>query len=591
MVGSWRSILALVVFFLTNIVGVFPFKISIPVSTPVLDAFVTKAAVFLRVCLPTESCCKDHPRILTNGCREGERRPVVIWRRITIGFQTAPLVAVLLLLATGVLHGKEIREGITGTSGIEPLDIMALFISLAYLAISLDTTGLFRFLAFWVVRKGGSSGRRLYLYLYTFFFVAGILVGNDPVVLFGTPFLAYFARASGIIPPTAWVFAQFMVANTAAAVLPSANLTNLVLTGAFSLSYITYAAHAILPTLATGVALYPLLAFVLFRSTKYVPRRIDVVQLQHPHVDATGTHAPDALTDKSGAIFGSVLLGVTLVVLVGTSPLKIPVWMVTVPPALIMLGRDIWHDRHLWKKTQHANEPLPSDMNDSIPMQVMPTSKSNKTDAAVDTQPVQEQIEETRSQHTLDSLYQKITKDTFPTLFTIAPRLPASLVLFAFCMFILVQALTTQGWVEVFAGWWAWWIRVCSNVGTGFATVGAIYGMLVISTFLCNICGTNIGTTILLARVLQSWLSSSNTTVDNKVRLGAIYALALGSNFGAYTFSFSASLAGLLWRDILRQKGIAVSQRQFAWFNLPAIALAVVVSGAVLVAEVYVVAH
>lgn len=48
----------------------------------------------------------------------------------------------------------------------------------AYLAISLDTTGLFRFLAFWVVRKGGSSGRRLYLYLYAFFFVAGILVGN-----------------------------------------------------------------------------------------------------------------------------------------------------------------------------------------------------------------------------------------------------------------------------------------------------------------------------------------------------------------------------------------------------------------------------
>lgn len=91
---------------------------------------MTKAAVFLRVCLPTESCCKDHPRILTNGCREGKRRPVVIWRKITIGFQTAPLVAVLLLLATGVLHGKEIREGITGTSGIEPLDIMALFISL-----------------------------------------------------------------------------------------------------------------------------------------------------------------------------------------------------------------------------------------------------------------------------------------------------------------------------------------------------------------------------------------------------------------------------------------------------------------------------
>ena len=36
----------------------------------------------------------------------------------------------MLLLATGVLHGREVRDGIAGTSGVEPLDIMALFISL-----------------------------------------------------------------------------------------------------------------------------------------------------------------------------------------------------------------------------------------------------------------------------------------------------------------------------------------------------------------------------------------------------------------------------------------------------------------------------
>ena len=100
-------------------------------STPVIDAFAARAAVFLRVCLPSQSCCKCHPEVpIVQASHDGERRPVVIWKSITIGFQTVPLVAVLLLLATGVLHGKEIREGIAGTNGIEPLDIMALFISL-----------------------------------------------------------------------------------------------------------------------------------------------------------------------------------------------------------------------------------------------------------------------------------------------------------------------------------------------------------------------------------------------------------------------------------------------------------------------------
>lgn len=55
---------------------------------------------------------------------------------------------------------------------------MSLFISLAYISIALDATGLLRFLAFRVVQKGGSSGRRLYLYLYLFFFAAGLIVGN-----------------------------------------------------------------------------------------------------------------------------------------------------------------------------------------------------------------------------------------------------------------------------------------------------------------------------------------------------------------------------------------------------------------------------
>ena len=79
--------------------------------------------------------------------------------------------------------------------------------------------------------------------------------------------------------------------------------------------------------------------------------------------------------------------------------------------------------------------------------------------------------------------------------------------------------------------------------------------------------------------------------MDPKIRLGAIYALALGTNFGAYTFSFSASLAGLLWRDILKQKGFEVSQKRFAVSNLPVIGLAICVAGAVLIAEVYVVPH
>lgn len=67
--------------------------------------------------------------------------------------------------------------------------------------------------------------------------------------------------------------------------------------------------------------------------------------------------------------------------------------------------------------------------------------------------------------------------------------------------------------------------------------------------------------------------------------------MALGVNFGAYSATFSASLAGLLWRDILSRKHITVHAVDFARVNLPIIAIAMTVGCTVLVGEVYVVRH
>jgi len=50
--------------------------------------------------------------------------------------------------------------------------------------------------------------------------------------------------------------------------------------------------------------------------------------------------------------------------------------------------------------------------------------------------------------------------------------------------------------------------------------------------------------------------------------------MALGVNYGAFSAAFSASLAGLLWRDILSKKGIPVLRLDFAYINLPIISIA-----------------
>ncbi|KAI0048829.1 hypothetical protein FA95DRAFT_1557582 [Auriscalpium vulgare] len=540
-VDNWAAILMLVVFFATTIIIIFPFRVPIPRAG---IALAHEALVY---------CCIVEP------AREPLHRVY-----LPVNFLTVPLFSVLLLLAAQVIDGTVVRRGVVGADGVQPLDIMALFISLAYISISLDATGLLRFLAFWVARKGGSSGRLLHFYLYAFFLVCGVIVGNDPVILSGTAFLAYLTRISGITPPTAWIFSQFTAANMASAVLVSSNPTNLVLSGAFSLSFLTYTSSLILPFLFAAVFAYPFLIGVLFRSPDLIPPTIDLPEDDDHNAGINNPSA--ALIDKAGAIFGSVLMLVTLGVLVGTSVIGVPVWEITVPPALVMLGRDVWYD---W--THHRDSlRAPTDANTEIEMPEI------KADDVQQVPPPK-----VKARRTLSSMLsmQRLT-DTFPTVHNIAQRLPVGLVPFAFLMFILVQGLSSQGWVLVFAGWWHSW---ADKTGV----VGAVLGMVIGAGLLCNICGTNIGTTILLARMLQEWDSSAQPSAG--MRYAAIYALALGSNYGAFTLTFSASLAGLLWRDILRQKGIHVRRVQFAVLNAGTFVIASVVSGAVLIGQTYVV--
>ncbi|KMU91297.1 hypothetical protein CIHG_09174 [Coccidioides immitis H538.4] len=175
-------------------------------------------------------------------------------------------------------------------------------------------------------------------------------------------------------------------------------------------------------------------------------------------------------------------------------------------------------------------------------------------------------------------------QETFPTVMAVLAHLPFALVPFSFCMFVLVQALVTKGWVSVSAYGWDRWVDK-----TG--TIGSVGGMGFLSVLLCNFAGTNIGTTILLSRVIQAWQDmhrASGIPISDRTFWATVYSMAIGVNYGAFSTAFSASLAGLLWRDILSRKHIHVRRLDFARVNLPIIAISMVVGCAVLIGEVYI---
>jgi hypothetical protein len=270
-------------------------------------------------------------------------------------------------------------------------------------------------------------------------------------------------------------------------VLVSSNPTNLVLSGAFNISFIQYTAHVILPFLAAAIAIYPVLRYALYNSDTLIPKEL------HGEFD-TVEESGGTLIDKHGAIFGGVLLLITLAVLVGTSTVGVPVWQVTVPPAIILLLRDGIHDwrSHVRARSNNGgkihepargeNEYPLEELHDENSIATPDVSRST-SDIGIPSSPSLSAAHDP-SREALFSIFRRwesAVSSRFPTVTTIARRLPVPLIPFAFLMFILVQALSAEGWVEVLAHWWSAWVEK-----TG--TIGAIGGMAFVSCIMCNVC-------------------------------------------------------------------------------------------------------
>jgi Na+/H+ antiporter NhaD/arsenite permease-like protein len=453
------------------------------------------------------------------------------------------------------------------------------------MAITLDITGVLQAAAFWVSNKGGSSTRKLFFYFYVMLTLLSVALGNDPVILSGTAFLVYYTSAAGF-EPIAWLIAEFAAANTSSMVLFVGNPTNVVICEGFRVNNAAFTAYTIFPFIACTVACYAALA-IQFRDEKYLTRKVPV---------RAPLNVRGALRDPVGACVGAILLGTCLAVIIVVSFFKVDVWMISVPFAIAKLVFDLAWDYYRYKtgrldKTQDGEpiqDPVVSELkramsmpsgidrdstftsvNTAFPILIPPHSATHPSSSC-------NLIDEknrtlTRPKTYLEGLQSSFSA-RFPTLSTALPRLPFALIPFAFSQFILIEGLAHQGWIDVFAQW-----LVKASSRQMYPTIWIIG---VLGVLLCNFAGTNIGATILLTEIVRA----APEFPPHSTRAAAI-ALAVASNIGAVSFTFSASLAGLLWKSILLEKGIKVGQGTFAFWNMLPLAVMTAVGLGIVCAE------
>ncbi|KAI6121298.1 hypothetical protein F5141DRAFT_1089261 [Pisolithus sp. B1] len=503
---------------------------------------------------------------------------------VHLNLTTAPILAITILWASQCIDADVIRNGIVGTGGVKPYNILILFFSLAYMAITLDTTGILEAAAFWS-----------YFYFYVMLTLLSILLGNDPSHLVRDGILGLLHHLLQGVKPMPWLMSEFAAANTASMVLFVGNpyqrntnhINKVVICEGFSVNNAAFTAYTILPFIACNIVCFGALA-VQYRSDRHVPRKLDKKADVNPR---------SALRNVTGAWVGSIILGSALIVCLVVSFFGIDVWEISLPFAVTKFIFDLTSDHYRFIRrgvpdTEKAptTEAINHGPQNQLSVGLTSLSESQSTAERTTLEkttngsipvPRDDTLQTTpkspapptfttgvRSQ--LSTLNTRLHKH-FPTFFTALPRLPFALVPFAFSQFILIQALAHQGWVNIFADWLV--------KATNKQMYPTIWLVGVLGVILCNVAGTNIGATILLTKIVNA-----AAFPPHSARAAAI-ALAVASNIGAVSFTFSASLAGLLWKDILAQKKIFVKQREFAYWNCLPLLVMTVTGLAVVCAE------
>lgn len=229
-----------------------------------------------------------------------------------------PVAGGLILLLSGTLGAREAWAGLTASGDMNPLKILALFVSLTVLSVYLDELGFFRRLATFALRRAGGSQKKLFFALYALVSVLTVFTSNDIVVLTFTPFICSFCKAERV-SPVPYLVGEFVAANTWSMMLVIGNPTNIYLASACGIGFGEYFAVMWLPTLAAGLSAL-LVLYLLFCKKLRVP------------LESLAEKAE--LEDRGLVVIGLIHLGACVVCLALSSYIHFPMWLAAVCFAL-----------------------------------------------------------------------------------------------------------------------------------------------------------------------------------------------------------------------------------------------------------------
>ncbi|MCJ7816987.1 MAG: hypothetical protein MUP55_03975 [Candidatus Aenigmarchaeota archaeon] len=248
-------------------------------------------------------------------------------KKLEIDYAWGSVIGAGIIILANVLTAGQAYDSLIGRPGFSPYTIIILFMSLAYITISLDSTGFFEFAALKFILHSNGSRKRLFLYFYFLSSLITLFTSNDIVILTLTPIIFYFGKHAkiNVLP---YLIAEFFAANIWSMFLYVGNPTNIIVAMASGLGFYEYSYWMILPTIAGGVLCLGLL-WLVFR--KSITGRFDIPK---------GIDPGHFIKDRGCAVSTLLVFLMTMVMFVLSPFFGIELWWISLVFALALFLYD-----------------------------------------------------------------------------------------------------------------------------------------------------------------------------------------------------------------------------------------------------------
>lgn len=174
------------------------------------------------------------------------------------------LIGAIILIVFDKININEMKELFFNTNGMNPIKIIILFLSMAFLSIFLDKLGFFHYIANLAAMKFKKSQISLFLALFILISVLTVFTSNDIIILTFTPFICYFCKNTKI-NPIPYLIGEFFAANTLSMTLIIGNPTNIYIASNAGITFMEYFSKMFIIGILTSILLC-LILLLLFKK-------------------------------------------------------------------------------------------------------------------------------------------------------------------------------------------------------------------------------------------------------------------------------------------------------------------------------------